>query len=196
MNSMQKVGISLLVIGVLLGLFALNMDTSVATEGRYGFPERVVNISLMEQRRTLLMLAGLAVLIGAIFTGLSYSQQTQQSWTNHPRNQETRACPFCAEEIKQAATVCKHCQRDVPPEDVNSHDEAEISETDRLDYPEPPNIGKILYGIERRITERIETFCLDESGAPKAGALALGFIFLLIFICGTLYIVELRVTMK
>ena len=25
-----------------------------------------------------------------------------------------RACPFCAEEIQDAAVVCKHCQRDLP----------------------------------------------------------------------------------
>ena len=28
--------------------------------------------------------------------------------------QDTRPCPFCAEEIKRAALVCKHCGRDVP----------------------------------------------------------------------------------
>lgn len=26
----------------------------------------------------------------------------------------TRACPFCAETIKQAARVCRYCQRDLP----------------------------------------------------------------------------------
>ncbi len=25
-----------------------------------------------------------------------------------------RLCPFCAEEIKEAAVVCKHCGRDLP----------------------------------------------------------------------------------
>lgn len=29
-----------------------------------------------------------------------------------------RDCPFCAETIKAAAIVCKHCGRDVPPLDV------------------------------------------------------------------------------
>lgn len=27
---------------------------------------------------------------------------------------DTRACPFCAEDIRNAAIVCKHCGRDVP----------------------------------------------------------------------------------
>ena len=27
---------------------------------------------------------------------------------------QTRTCPHCAEEVKEAATVCKHCGRDIP----------------------------------------------------------------------------------
>jgi hypothetical protein len=34
-----------------------------------------------------------------------------------------RACPFCAEEIQDAAVVCKHCQRDLPS--VNKADPAD-----------------------------------------------------------------------
>lgn len=32
-----------------------------------------------------------------------------------PSPSNVRACPFCAEEIKTEAIVCKHCGRDVPP---------------------------------------------------------------------------------
>lgn len=31
--------------------------------------------------------------------------------------EKTRKCPFCAEDIKPEAVVCKHCGRDVPPEE-------------------------------------------------------------------------------
>jgi len=27
----------------------------------------------------------------------------------------TRACPFCAEDVKAAAVVCKHCGKDLTP---------------------------------------------------------------------------------
>jgi hypothetical protein len=37
---------------------------------------------------------------------------------------DTRACPWCAEIIKRAAVVCKHCGRDVvPAESTNAKPE-------------------------------------------------------------------------
>lgn len=32
----------------------------------------------------------------------------------HTENDAVRICPFCAEEVKPAAVVCKHCGRDLP----------------------------------------------------------------------------------
>ena len=29
------------------------------------------------------------------------------------------ACPFCQEPVRQGATVCPHCQRDVPPSAIS-----------------------------------------------------------------------------
>lgn len=34
--------------------------------------------------------------------------------TSLPAQPETRACPFCAEDIKAAAIKCKHCQSELP----------------------------------------------------------------------------------
>lgn len=30
-----------------------------------------------------------------------------------------RKCPYCAEMVRPEATVCRHCQRDLPPTDPN-----------------------------------------------------------------------------
>lgn len=36
---------------------------------------------------------------------------------NKPNQNINRTCPHCAEEVKAAAIVCKHCGRDLPEED-------------------------------------------------------------------------------
>lgn len=51
-----------------------------------------------------------------------------------PRPSETRPCPFCAEDIKVAAIVCKHCGRDLPRSDP----EAVAASKQRADEVAPP----------------------------------------------------------
>jgi hypothetical protein len=69
-TAMKAFGIFLLIIGILLGMYALQMDTSVAVDydggNSYGFPDRVVNLSLMQQRQNYLIAAGVISLIGVI----------------------------------------------------------------------------------------------------------------------------------
>src|SRR5687768_3370663 len=40
---------------------------------------------------------------------------------------DTRPCPFCAEDIKVAAIVCKHCKRDVPKGEMPTTELTEVT---------------------------------------------------------------------
>ena len=41
-------------------------------------------------------------------------EKVQTAQLGAPDTGPTRACPYCAETIKAAAIVCKHCKRDLP----------------------------------------------------------------------------------
>jgi hypothetical protein len=63
---MRAWGILIVCAGVACLLFAMNMDTSVATSGGLYVPSRVENIGLIAQRQNYLFGAGLITLIGAL----------------------------------------------------------------------------------------------------------------------------------
>jgi hypothetical protein len=113
-SNLGRLGITLLVVGIIWGVIAMSMETSVTIRSSDLYPnKRVVNFSLMQNQRNHLMLAGLTILVGAIFTGVGYARSTKSDSPVDNDTVDTRQCPFCAEEIKQTAKICKHCQREV-----------------------------------------------------------------------------------
>jgi len=74
---MKFFGILILLAGLALGIFALNMKVSVDVESRdFGYGIRtpatsVANVNLMEQRQNLLIFSGLLAVVGAILTGFA-----------------------------------------------------------------------------------------------------------------------------
>lgn len=112
---MKKIGILILVIG-LIGLIAtLGMDTSVASS--YG--KRVHNIGLMNEKQNFLLVSIAMAIIGAILFAVENRNAKSPISQIRPgtmdENQSTRACPFCAENIKAQAVICRYCGRNIVP---------------------------------------------------------------------------------
>jgi len=74
---MKFFGILILLAGLALSVFALNMKVNVDVESRdFGYGVRtpamsVANVNLMEQRQNLLIFAGVLSVVGAILTGFA-----------------------------------------------------------------------------------------------------------------------------
>lgn len=101
---MKGFGTIAIIVGACWLVFALNMDVSVAT----GAGGRVNNLGLMADRQLHAIVGGMIALAGLLmilFDGKSAA----------PVEHDTRACPLCAEVIKDAAVICKHCGADVVP---------------------------------------------------------------------------------
>lgn len=68
---MRTLGISILIIGIILGIYALSMDTSVQVNysgDSFGLPDRVNNLGLMNDRQNYLIVAGVLLIIGTIIS--------------------------------------------------------------------------------------------------------------------------------
>jgi predicted Zn finger-like uncharacterized protein len=100
---MKGWGKFLIIFGIICAISALNMDTSVET----GLGGRVNNIGLMNFQSNLLMGAGITFISGILLIGFS-----TKSEPNAPET--TRTCPYCAEQVKAQAIICRFCQKDLP----------------------------------------------------------------------------------
>lgn len=79
---MKPLGIIILIIGIILGIYALSMETSVEV-GNHGYlpglPNRVSNLSLMNKQRNLLIVSGILSLTGLIIIITSMSMETKNN---------------------------------------------------------------------------------------------------------------------
>lgn len=124
---MRKIGIVLVIVGMLWAIIAFNMSTSVDTGGEtFGAGQysievpkmRVNNLGLMEDRRNHLMFAGLTILVGVMLLGFGTVSESRNSPALVTTG--TRTCPYCAELVKSAALICRFCNKDLPPASIAS----------------------------------------------------------------------------
>lgn len=134
---MRIIGIIILGLGLILGTYALTMDVGIEVPARhfgYGISTpamRVANLDLMNQRQNYLIFAGILSVVGVVLTGFASTRANAADSKlrvlpssaplvvpAHPVADGMKLCPYCAEEVRLAATKCKHCQSDLPSPDV------------------------------------------------------------------------------
>jgi hypothetical protein len=77
---MRTLGVIILIIGIILGIYALSMDTSVQVNydgNSFGLPERVNNIGLMNTKQNLVIVAGVLAIIGTLILILKKSNNAE-----------------------------------------------------------------------------------------------------------------------
>ncbi len=103
-QGMRTLGILVLLVGVVMLISALAMDTTVGTMSG----DRVNNIGLIAAREQRTIIAGIALIIGVLLVVLGKRNVPTPSVAF-----DTRSCPYCAETIKCAAVKCRFCGADV-----------------------------------------------------------------------------------
>jgi hypothetical protein len=91
----------LLIVGIVLGVYAFFMDTSVSVSG---FSQRINNIGLMADKQNYLVVAGILIIAGAI---MRVSKKKKDE--NYEDQELIKKCPQCAEGVKMEAKICRFC---------------------------------------------------------------------------------------
>lgn len=76
---MKHVGLCVLIFGIVLGFYGLGYETTISTGD-----SRVYNIGLMDQKRNLLMIAGLGILVGVILLIAGLQEKYEDPPNNRP----------------------------------------------------------------------------------------------------------------
>lgn len=107
---MKIIGFLVLVIGLIGLAFSLGLDTAVLTS--HG--GRVHNIGLINERQNYLIVSIALSVVGAIVCSMGFRNGGQRLFSVTD-NGQNRNCPYCAEQIKAQAVVCRFCSKNVEP---------------------------------------------------------------------------------
>lgn len=147
---MKPFGILLCLGAVLALIFGLTYDTSVST----GLGGRVHNIGLMNDRQNIIIVGGAMLVAGALLLALSTRAAAQIA----QGTEGYRQCPSCAEMVKNEATVCRYCQRDLPSlSELRAKEEADRQKLAELKQLQ----GEAARQAEERLPKGICPNCKD-----------------------------------